>query len=614
MDIDDKEAESDAVKVQARVKLSVMVRLHNETTQRHGAICRQLETKRLALETLQRQLAPPSPPPPPQQQLLPSPPPQQAPSAGPRMLQVVVAGRSDLAPITANHAQFGPSEVSVHDAQCVQALPRVADRPLTNAQDLVGCVAVIDRGVVPVVEKARRAQQAGAIAVFLINTEEKAFAPSGHGADKGKDITIPVVTIPRTAGSQLQALLPQRCSAGFDIAITGQRGGDGDGEQSIAGTERPQRSVASPSKLEEPSSNAAAPTGASAAALRAAEAEIAALTEEVDSLTSALKTERSVQRDAATGLLAQNAALKKEIVAAQARVSQGTAECAALASRMDALLTAAGELRLERDSLEEAAHRSSEALAALDNELQLERASKSSSIEVAEGAAAAEIRRLSEENFSLQTAAEAAARRGLEVLGAVSEMKQAFEQERGNLLETVADLRAEGVQMRVAQEESRLELENYKHALERATVQQQQQEASEAAAATQLKKEHGDARAEIARLEDQIVALQQQQQQQLATMAEEGVPPDDVKRRMRVTPPPINRPQPPPIPMTAMSGGVDAGGGGGGGDGVVEQLSALQARLSALSEECETIRHERDAAKEREQQGEVRYFDCALLD
>ena len=240
------------------------------------------------------------------------------------MLQVVVAGRSDLAPITANHAQFGPSEVSVHDAQCVQALPRVADRPLTNAQDLVGCVAVIDRGVVPVVEKARRAQQAGAIAVFLINTEEKAFAPSGHGADKGKDITIPVVTIPRTAGSQLQALLPQRCSAGFDIAITGQGGGDG--EQSIAGTERPQRSVASPTKLEEPSSNAAAPTGASAAALRAAEAEIAALTEEVDSLTSALKTERSVQRDAATGLLAQNAALKKEIVAAQARVSRGTAE------------------------------------------------------------------------------------------------------------------------------------------------------------------------------------------------------------------------------------------------------------------------------------------------
>jgi hypothetical protein len=363
MDTDDKEVECDAVKVQARVKLSVMVRLHNETTQRHGAICRQLETKRLALETLQRQLAPPSAPPP---QQLPSPQQQQAPSAGLRMLQVVVAGRSDLAPITANHAQFGPSEVSVHDAQCVQALPRLADRPLTNAPGLVGCVAVIDRGVVPVVEKARRAQQAGAIAVFLINTEEQAFAPSGHGADQGKDITIPVVTIPRAAGSQLQALLPQRCSAGFDIAITGQ---GGDGEQSIAGTERPQRSVASPTKLEEPSSNAAAPTGASEAALRAAEAEISALTEEVDSLTSALKTERSVQRDAATGLLAQNTALKKEIVAAQARVSRGTAECAALASRTDALLTAAGELRLERDSLEEAAHRSSEALAALDNEL-----------------------------------------------------------------------------------------------------------------------------------------------------------------------------------------------------------------------------------------------------
>jgi hypothetical protein len=43
--------------------------------------------------------------------------------------------------------------------------------------------------------------------VFLINTEEKAFAPSGHGADKGKDITIPVVTIPRAAGSQMELTL-----------------------------------------------------------------------------------------------------------------------------------------------------------------------------------------------------------------------------------------------------------------------------------------------------------------------------------------------------------------------------------------------------------------------
>ena len=61
----------------------------------------------------------------------------------------------------------------------MQALPAVADRPLTNAQDLAGSVALIDRGVVPVVEKARRAQQAGAVAVVIVNTDDKGFAPSG---------------------------------------------------------------------------------------------------------------------------------------------------------------------------------------------------------------------------------------------------------------------------------------------------------------------------------------------------------------------------------------------------------------------------------------------------
>ena len=181
--VDVNEMEGEARMQQARSKLLVMVRLHNETAQRHGVICRQLETKRLALEALQRQLAaspagqapesaresrPPTARLPPQEHT-----PEQ------RVLQVVVEGRSDFPPVLAHQAQFGPTEVSVQDARCVQALPAVADRPLTNAQDLAGSVALIDRGVVPVVEKARRAQQAGAIAVVIVNTDDKGFAPSG---------------------------------------------------------------------------------------------------------------------------------------------------------------------------------------------------------------------------------------------------------------------------------------------------------------------------------------------------------------------------------------------------------------------------------------------------
>ena len=38
---------------------------------------------------------------------------------------------------------------------------------------------------------------------------------------------------------------------------------------------------------------------------------------------------------------------------------------------------------------------------------------------------------------------------------------------------------------------------------------------------------------------------------------------------------------------------------------MVEQISSLQERLAALTEECEKVCEERDAAKAREQQGEV---------
>ena len=105
------EVEGEARMEQARSKLSVMVRLHNETAQRHGAICRQLETKRLALETLQRQLEQPTvddaAPDPARESSEPrvrqS---QEARVSGQRVLQVVVEGRSDFLPIAAHQAQF----------------------------------------------------------------------------------------------------------------------------------------------------------------------------------------------------------------------------------------------------------------------------------------------------------------------------------------------------------------------------------------------------------------------------------------------------------------------------------------------------------------------------
>ena len=178
-------------RLQAQAKLAVMVRLHNETAQRHGAICASLEAKRRELEALQ----------------------QHAEGGGAgagagAATTVLTVAAAEGAPIAANLATFGPRQVALEGAWCVQAQPLVADRPLTNGAALRGAVAVISRGVVPVVEKARRAQEAGATAVLLLNTDNKPYEPAGHGSDAGKDISIPVLTIPRDAGQALLAQLP----------------------------------------------------------------------------------------------------------------------------------------------------------------------------------------------------------------------------------------------------------------------------------------------------------------------------------------------------------------------------------------------------------------------
>lgn len=83
--------------------------------------------------------------------------------------------------------------------------PLLADGPLVNAADVDGSLVVIVRGVVPFVEKARRAQQAGAQAVLFINTDDKAYVPLGMTGDE--DITIPVACVTASDGEAIQAVL-----------------------------------------------------------------------------------------------------------------------------------------------------------------------------------------------------------------------------------------------------------------------------------------------------------------------------------------------------------------------------------------------------------------------
>ena len=76
-----------------------MVRLHNETAQRHGAICASLEAKRRELEALQ----------------------QHAEGGGAgagAATTVLTVTAAEGAPIAANLATFGPRQVALEGAWC----------------------------------------------------------------------------------------------------------------------------------------------------------------------------------------------------------------------------------------------------------------------------------------------------------------------------------------------------------------------------------------------------------------------------------------------------------------------------------------------------------------
>lgn len=84
---------------------------------------------------------------------------------------------------------------------------------LTNARALSGRVAVVRRGGCEFVDKATRVQQAGAIAMVIVNYDDqdvKAGSAEGGAADS---ITIPVVTVRHTVGAPLLAHAAQTADA-----------------------------------------------------------------------------------------------------------------------------------------------------------------------------------------------------------------------------------------------------------------------------------------------------------------------------------------------------------------------------------------------------------------
>lgn len=99
-------------------------------------------------------------------------------------------------------AEFGLKKDAVGDICRVD--PLTAESELNNKSSLMGKVAVVCRGVVPFTEKARRVGEAGAIALIVVNDEDKPYKCSAAGDESTSDIDLPVVCVGRPDGRHLQ--------------------------------------------------------------------------------------------------------------------------------------------------------------------------------------------------------------------------------------------------------------------------------------------------------------------------------------------------------------------------------------------------------------------------
>ena len=99
----------------------------------------------------------------------------------------------------------GARQADLLDLPMCAAVPLVADTPLANAAALIGGIAVMQRGVVSFVEKARRAQEAGCVGIVFVNTGEELFTLGGDEGDD--DVKLPLVCVRASVGAQLLTAL-----------------------------------------------------------------------------------------------------------------------------------------------------------------------------------------------------------------------------------------------------------------------------------------------------------------------------------------------------------------------------------------------------------------------
>jgi hypothetical protein len=100
---------------------------------------------------------------------------------------------------------------------------------ITNAADVAGRIAIVDRGTCGFVVKAKNAQDAGAIGVIVANNAANAAnAPPGMG---GVDptVVVPAVSVSYADGNRIKAELGNGVTASLSVDMTIRAGADQDG-------------------------------------------------------------------------------------------------------------------------------------------------------------------------------------------------------------------------------------------------------------------------------------------------------------------------------------------------------------------------------------------------
>merc|ERR1711998_529686 len=100
----------------------------------------------------------------------------------------------------------GPERIEVGGitGEVVMANPINACSRLNNKQVVSGKIVLVHRGVCTFVEKVRRAQEAHAKAVIVVNLAGDIVIMAGDGLG----ITIPSVSVSKTVGEQLMRFIP----------------------------------------------------------------------------------------------------------------------------------------------------------------------------------------------------------------------------------------------------------------------------------------------------------------------------------------------------------------------------------------------------------------------